>query len=278
MNRNKNAEKMTGNGTTAISVSIQGMIDPLLGKIADRAIYTAQTLDGLIDGLEIGGFTKDFHKIEKALRQEPLRRILRSMPMNTLHIAAHPSTVPSDEELEGIVAVANKSAQSGLCNAISFHLDMFPWFEVIEKAADPGLRLVFENLGGDAERGNTVAEAKKAAERFPDWRFLLDTAHAMETKALRDEGPDDFARALDGRIEQIHFSWPGNLYPRELMGLDFSTRHSLSTMAPEKTGALFEFLGRHPVPLVIIEGVVPEGEAGWELLRREIETVRSVVS
>lgn len=258
-----------------VSVSLQGMVDPVYAAVADRVRWAGQALAGRVDGVEIGCYSRALPAVAEALEEDDVRAVLRGFGANTLHVVEHPDSPLDEGTASAVVALANRAFQAELVGALSVHLDMGRWFDRFEAEADPGLTLAFENLDASARLGRTLADVADTLAARPRWGLVLDVAHALEMEAEGEPPPETYAERFRDRTAYVHFSWAGNLYPATLVGADFNTRHSLASLAPERTARLFALIRAFPPPQVVIEGVIPPGPAGFDLLVREIAALRS---
>lgn len=256
-------------GRAAISLALQGLVDPALEDRAALVLHAARTYAGVVDGFEIGFFTDQAQRHRAALERADVRAALGAFSANTLHFAARRGARPGWADLGPCIALAGELFEAGLVIHASLHLDMAELFAAARAAAPRGLPLLFENLDGDAARGASLEDCQAAAREHPRWGVVLDYAHALEAEARGGAGPEQFLRALGAAVGQVHFSWPGNLYPQALMGPGFSTRHSMIHLAPQAGERAARFLRQARPALVTIEGVVPPGPAGARMVRAE---------
>lgn len=266
-------------GRRAVSLSLQGIIDPALAEYGARVLYAARVYAGLLDGFEIGFFTDQVARHRPALERADVRAALAAFPANTLHVAARRGGPPAPADLKACAALAGELFQAGLLRHLSLHLDMDAHFDAVAAAAPEGLPLLFENTDRDAARGNGPGQCRAALAAHPRWGLVLDYAHALETEERGAEGPEALARLAGAALGQVHFSWSGDLYPRELVGPEFTTRHSMVHLASGAGAARARaFLRAAAPPLTTIEGVVPPGEAGRAMVLAEAALVRAALA
>lgn len=257
-----------------VTVAVQGIIDPALAGYDRRVEHLASCCAGALDGVEIGLFLQDLEPVACALQSDAARRTLAGLACNTVHFARRAGRGLERAELARAMAWANELFAAGLVRWVSFHLDLEPWFGAVEDLAAPGLPLLWENMDADAGSGATLDEAVAALAAHPRWDVVLDLAHAVETRDGGGAPPVRWAEALGGRVRQMHYSWPDNLYPERLMGPGFGTRHSFVHLLDEAPAEYAEVLRRLPEAVITLEGVVPPGDAGRAMLLREAAAVR----
>jgi len=261
-----------------ITLAVQGIIDPDYGTYSKRICYARDAFRDRLDGLELGFFADEVDEIENALNEGLTRRQLGLFRNNSVHIAARAGCAVKSQTIDKIMMLCNILFQEHLICSVNFHLDMSPIFHYISSLADPGLPLCWENLGADAISGNTCEEAVKAIRNYPDWGIVFDIAHALEMESAGQPPPEHFLKTMGDRIRQIHFSWPGNLYTENQVGLNFETRHSLVHLDCANGSEMFSVLQNSQAEVITIEGVVPPGSVGKQLVMTEIDLIKKATS
>ncbi|MEA3486500.1 MAG: hypothetical protein U9R20_02475, partial [Thermodesulfobacteriota bacterium] len=204
-----------------ITLAIQGIIDPQFANYKRRIQYVADVFMPFIDGIEIGFFSFQAGELANILLSDVTKEILREFKCNSIHVAQRPEQQVLREDIVCVMNMVNNLFSNGLVQTVSFHLDMAYLFELIAEQSDPGLNLLWENLGKDAHIGNTYDELTKAAIQYPEWGIVFDIAHAMEMESYGQPSLLEHFDTFKQRIRQVHFSWPGNLYSENQVGSDF---------------------------------------------------------
>lgn len=250
------------------TVAVQGVIDPEVGGLAQRMVYLARGLAGRIQGVEVGFFAHTIEDVEEAWADPTARRAMGSLPANSLHVAQR-AEIPLDQPtVRRVMALAGSLHRAGLIRCVSFHLDLLDWFDLFQSLGQ-GLDLRLENLGSDAAVGNTIDEVAAALRRFPAWGLVLDLAHAMEMQGKDGAGPRGYLARVGDRVRQLHYSWPGNLYGE--LAPEIKTSHSLTCLDAGLTAGLPRLAAAAPCAMITLEGVVPPGALGLELLASEMD-------
>jgi len=259
-----------------VSLALQGLIDPALAGRELLLRHAVERYLGILDGVEIGFFVDQLDQYVAAFAAPGIREALAQFSCNSLHMVSRLGQAADDEMLIRGVALAGELYAQGVIGHASVHLDMASQATRAASLAESSLVLLFENTDSSADVGNTLEECKAALVRYPGRGIVLDYAHALEMEQAGGSGPEHYVRHLGDAVRQIHFSWPGNLYPEHLVGPDFSTRHSMLHLDPANAkDAARRLCGARP-SVVTIEGVVPAGPEGEAMVRREAALIHSI--
>lgn len=258
-----------------VTLALQGLVDPALRDRGALLRHVVRRYAGLLDGFEIGFFTAQAGEFAEALADPALREALAAFAANSLHLVTRGGSPRADSHLGAALELADTLHLAGVIRRASVHLDMAALPQLADRGTD-GVELLYENTDSDAAAGNTPAECEVALARHPERGIVLDYAHALEMERAGGAGPQRFIAGMGAAIRQVHFSWPGNLYPESLVGPGFSTRHSMVHLLPEAAEeARSKLRGVRP-EVVTIEGVVPPGEPGGTMVEREAALVRTL--
>lgn len=259
--------------TPRVGLALQSLIDPALADYGSRILWLDERLGSDLDSLEIGFFHEEAEPVAEAVRRPAVRAALGRKAGVSLHLASRSGGL-DPAGLAASLDLARDLARNGLLDRLSLHLDMEPCFAAVQALDLPGVALLFENPDSRAERDFAWDGLAAALERHPRFNLLFDLAHAAENQP-RGCDPRKIAQQGQGRIGQVHYSYPANLYDPALVGPGFATSHSLTCLLGREAAA-YARTAAGLCPDVTIEGVVPPGEAGLDLLRQEIALVRNL--
>jgi len=252
-----------------ITISVQGFIDPLLKDYRNRILFILDNFSEIIDGIEIGFFLDQIKDISKAFIDEKVLNALEQFTYNTIHVANRSSTILLNE-IEEVMQYATKLFESKTINHISYHLDLFEKFDYIQFLNDINIPLFWENLGNTAVFGNRFQDMLNAVQMYPEWLVTFDIAHAMEMALKGEPEIEKYIEEFHFIIDQIHFSWPENLYSKIILDKNFDTAHSLVHLKKNKYQNFFDIIKKIKPKVITIEGVIPPGEIGIQLVHNEI--------
>ena len=260
-----------------ITLALQGIVDPKYKAYSKRIHHACKTYQDLVDGFDIGLFTYQSESIEKLFGDDLIREKLDHFEHNSVHVANSTDYPLKMEDITRIVGFCNSLFFDRLINSVSFHLDISPFFDHIRSLSSPGLTLLWENLGKDAGCANSYKEIVEASERFSDWGIVFDIAHALETESEGQPSIEKHIEFLNDKIKQMHFSWPANLYTEKQMGLNFITGHSLVHMNSDSERRIKPILKHSKAEVITIEGVVPPGDLGKQLIANEVDMIQKII-
>jgi len=261
-----------------LTLAAQGIVDPVYSDYAQRIVYIDRMFGDFFDGVEIGFFAHETEEMDNALSRIKNEGGLRPGGENSLHVAHRLGASLPDGWLETVMYRAGELYDEGLITFMGFHLDMIDIFDEVTRLAPPGLTLAWELLGADAQSGNRCADAETAVAGYPEWKAILDVAHIGEMERNGEPGVKVYFDRFQDNLKQVHFSYPGNLYPASLMGEGFTTKHSLVSLNEEYMDCYFGMLQSLHNVTVTIEGVAPPGPEGERMLRREATLAREWIA
>ena len=261
-----------------ISLAIQGAVDPDYSNYRDRIIYLHNNLKDSIDGFDIGFFSYQIDELQETFNSEDVTGILEVFNANSLHVASNKSRDADPGWVENLITFANDLFEKSLITSVCLHLDLIDLFDEISSETTDGLMLNWEVLGSDAPAGNTLEEVEKAIVRFPRWGMTLDVAHIMEMEHFGQPGVGEYLKKFRNKIRQIHFSWPDNLYSENQVGPDFVTSHSMVNLDTSVTEPLIRHISDFDVDVITIEGVIPFGANGLNLVKEEVRLIKKYIN
>ncbi|MEF2230671.1 MAG: hypothetical protein V3571_07070 [Pseudodesulfovibrio sp.] len=200
---------------------------------------------------------------------------LGSFGLVSFHLSmAHPYDAGEDgRDLPGNVldAVAGAMRRTG-CRDLTIHADCFArdgegLLQLIKNSCD--CRLALELMDATRAFGNRVEHCMPLMASHPDLGMVPDLAHLDEMRHVAS--PAETFEALAGRIRYVHGSLSGGRVAAEVQVHWYSRRDVRHVPAVLGGGDVIEDLAGLAVgyPL-ILEGAVPKGAAGLQLLRDEI--------
>ncbi len=259
-------------------MAIQGAIDPDYSNYQDRIIYLHNNLKDFIDGFDIGFFSYQIDELQETFNSEDVTGILEVFNANSLHVASNKSRDADSGWVEHLITFGNDLFEKSLITSVCLHLDLIDLFDEISSGTADGLMLNWEVLGSDALTGNTLEEVEKAIIKFPRWGMTLDVAHVIEMEHYGQPGIGEYLKRFRHKVRQIHFSWPDNLYSKKQVGPDFVTSHSLVSLDTTVTDSLIRLISGFEVDVITIEGVIPFGDRGLNLVKEEVMLIKKHIN
>jgi len=257
-----------------ITLSLQGIVDSELKTLESRIIYAREHLAEIVEGLEIGFFAHKIDDILESIEDNVVLEAIQGFQANSLHIAGFAKGEMNSKILDRVISLANDLYERESIKSIGYHLDMVEYFDYIRSSSISGLQLNWENLGSDASSCNTIEEVALAAQRFPEWGVTLDVAHILEMVPFGQPSIEEYLEKVGDYIKQIHLSWPGNLYSRDLVGPNTDARHSLLCVDTKTTSSLIKLISKLIVDTITIEGVIPLGREGIRFVKDEVSLIK----
>lgn len=261
-----------------ISLAVQGIIDPEHTNYSDRINLISKFYHGVLHGIDIGFFAHQVDTIVPQLSETNTRELLRKFQSNSIHVATVSPKHILEKDILLIVDLCNSFYQENLISSLSVHLDILSIIDRYKKYLDLGISLLWENTDKDAQKGNTFIECKNATYQYPDWNIVYDIAHGLEMEKAGEPAIEDTLKFFDKKVKQLHVSWPENLYPRRLVGDEFTTSHSFLHLAREHIPRISSLLGSTSAEMISIEGVVPPGDLGKEMIIKEVDFIRNLLT
>jgi len=258
-----------------ISLSLQGLIDPLLKNYNDKIIFISKIFPDIVDGIEIGFFLDQTIDVTKIFSSDKILNALNQYSYNTIHVANRSSSI-SLTDIGIVMQHANNLFKNQQIKHIGFHLDFFQKFDFILSLNKTNIPLFWENLGNTVNFGNRFQDMLKAIKLYPEWYVTFDIAHAMEMILKGEPYLKTYIKRLNLFIEQLHFSWPDNLYSDIIADKEFKTAHSFVHLKKNICPKYFDIVKKINPKIVTIEGVIPQGDIGIELVLREINFIKSI--
>ncbi|MFH1624223.1 MAG: hypothetical protein ABID54_03595 [Pseudomonadota bacterium] len=157
----------------------------------------------------------------------------------------------------------------GLC----VHPDLVDDFSALERFIVNGKYMGIEVLDENVTFGNHFSEIREILEEYEFLDLVLDTAHVQEMARKGEPDLDSYFDVFGDRVKEVHLSETGNYYENDFMSEDFTTSHSLLCADHGATEILPNLRRSFPVNYVI-EGIVPYGRYGEDLLKKEVEMLR----
>ncbi len=262
---------------TRISLALQSIIDPALADYGDRILWLEKHVGHNLDGMEIGLFHEHIDSVMPAVLRPKALAALGRMKTVSLHLAKRTPRLDM-EALKRCLDLGRQLLLACPLHRLSFHLDMEPCFHLLHTNVLPGVARLVENPDATAQPGFTWQEMAAFLDSHKGFQLLFDMAHAGEND--RDHcRPEDFIRQMGGTIGQIHFSYPANLYDAVVTEPEFTTSHSMASLLPPSAARNYAAtILDAPCRELTIEGVLPPGDVGRDLLLLEIALLRSLDS
>lgn len=261
-----------------ITLNIQGIIDPSYPNTTDKTHFILEEFLHLLDGIEIGFFSNDHAVLEEILTNGNFQNKIAELGFNTVHVASPNGTPAERQDMIHIIELCNSLYKSNIIQWVSFHLDLIDYFPDIIASATDGLPLLWENLGSIAKKGNSFKEIQQAAKQYPEWGVVFDIAHFLEMKSQTDSDIHHWLNSFINQVKQIHFSYPENLYSPSIVGDTFTTSHSLVHLCNDNLDSAMTQIFNTKPEVITIEGVIPPGDIGKDLLQKEISIIHQMAS
>jgi hypothetical protein len=240
-----------------------------------KAVEFALKSKADIDGLDIFVFT--FHGGGVSCIGDDLCYQIENFDFNVIHTTFHDidwaGKVDFKDFVKRIKALAKLLNQSGIEN-VSIHSDcFFCWPERVAGIIDEylnGYKISLELMDKNKSFGNTVGDYKKIVELLP-WAYLVpDLAHLSDYEGEERVAVFEDADLLD-RISYVHMSCHSSQIK------DQTHLKTVYSLIPEhlpcviaEEGLAYDLLPHATQYPVALEGALPFGEFGWEILEREI--------
>ncbi|MEE9213774.1 MAG: hypothetical protein V3U54_03130 [Thermodesulfobacteriota bacterium] len=169
--------------------------------------------------------------------------------------------------------IKNLFLQSNNIDGLCIHPDLVDDFSVLERFILNDKYMGIEVLDKNVKFGNRFSDIKKILEEYDFLSLVLDTAHIQE---MEEEGEPYLKQYIDffsDRIMEMHVSRSGNYYDMDKMSKDFKTSHSLLSIS---NNDIIKTIYKSKVSDAnyVLEGVIPYGEYGEGLLKKEVEYLK----
>ena len=163
---------------------------------------------------------------------------------------------------------------SDLCpslKGICVHPDLISHYDIWRELSSPRYYIAIEVLDGNALFGHRKRHIETLLNNYAYFDLVLDTAHIMETQAMGEPSLSQYASLFRSRIREIQVSHNGNYYQR--MPESFTTAHSLFAVAGNSEETIRVIKDLDDIN-VVIEGVIPPGPDGEQLLEQELSILQ----
>ncbi len=172
------------------------------------------------------------------------------------------------DEVEDLLRAAGNV--KGFC----VHPDLVADFSVLERLRVHDAYIGIEVLDPTVLFGNRFSQISGILKKFEFLDIVLDTSHILEMEKWGEPSYDFYLNHFRDKIREIHLSRPGNHYSPGRLTDKFSTNHSLFSTNSEGVNMLSGL----PLPENVnhvIEGVIPYGKYGEELLAKESRLLKA---
>lgn len=175
---------------------------------------------------------------------------------------------------EALFAIKNMLQEAKNVQGFCLHPDLVDDFSVLEELIVDDEYVGIEVLDGSVCFGNRFDEINRILQEHEFLKLVLDCAHVKEMEKNGEPNLAFYVDHFGEKIKEIHISQPGNHYDPNMMDGMFNTCHSLFSTNNGDAEMLTGL--RLPKNInYIIEGVVPCGKYGEELLRKEAQALKA---
>lgn len=157
----------------------------------------------------------------------------------------------------------------GLC----VHPDLVADFAVFRPLVSDDFYVAGEVLDEECDSYNTFTSIEELLSRHDYLGLVLDTAHIAGMVPAGEPPFEKYCEAFASRVVEVHISQTGNHYAAAEMGPTFGTNHSLLSLGTNKVAASLGPLQDISKLNLVIEGVIPAGDYGADLLENEVASL-----
>ncbi|GEM_PF-3173999 len=231
---------------------------------------------GLVDGFEFL-VTPDFVERDYKENKERFRDFFSGYKCNAFHLFGKAGLELGDNDwTRRCFDVMAPFFSAGLMQRAVVHPDHVCDMDFLERlSAEKGVLIGIETLGSSSFRDNRYRDIERILAEHSPFQLVADTAHIGEMVPLGEPPFDDYVTRFSDRLAQVHFSAPGNLYKGLDLDDEINTPHSLVSIAWKRPADFLPGINRVKGLPFTIEGVIPSGDKGEDMLRSEIEFLRN---
>jgi hypothetical protein len=178
------------------------------------------------------------------------------------------------QSIDKILRLLKQTSAGGVC----VHPDIVQNYLLFKSLAHNAEYFAIEVLDNKTDFGNKVEHIEPILAENKFLKLVLDTAHIQEMEALGEPNLKTYLRQYRDKIVEIHLSQSGNYYHPKKIFQGFNTWHSLLHLKQNndleiiKDSIDFENIN------LVIEGVIPPGEYGVSLLKKELEYIDKILN
>lgn len=223
-------------------------------------------------------FTLDSDLVDDMPILKQISEIMNMFETVLLHLHCRPHLRFGKNRFTSLAlsAVQRLSEKNSFIAGICVHPDLVADFSALTPFILPGAYVGIEILDMNACCANTFDEFKSILDEHPFLQPVLDTAHIQGMESGGEPSLESYITYFGDNIREIHVSQWGNFYDPGRMEESFTTDHSHFAAASGGKG-IPAILSRLVLPHFVIEGVIPEGTYGEELVAREVEMLRRAI-
>ena len=260
-----------------LNLQIHSLIEYSEKTLLERLVLTEKKFGKFLDGFEIYIFPEYSNK-QHQKDKEKISQILSKYHVNTFHLVANqqfPFNKNSEWAEQCFQTMHYYNCKKLITRAV-VHPDIFVDLDYLLQLSNKySIKIGIEILGEDASTGNTFTTISNIMTQYKDFDLVADTAHIYEM-TIRGEPPMDvYFKSFSNRLKHIHISAAGNFYNELNISEDIRTSHSLVSLKWKSLYQFIPIISRINNLLFTIEGVVPSGNFGKDLLLSEISFIRN---
>lgn len=265
---------------TKINIGIHGIIELNHLPLKEQLKIVSKEFPNEIDGFEIflfPNYVYNDHNKDK----ETIVEILNCYMYNTFHIYSNMDWMLGNNRwtrltYETIQFFWEKGIVQRAVVHPDFIQDMDDFYLIVK---DTGVKTGVETLGKSSKWGNKYEQIRDLLYKYEDLDLVADIAHIYEMAENTNVSVEKYIDSFSRRLNQIHFSAPGNYYGN-IQGIKdkIETPHSFVSIKWNDIKSFLPCFDRLKHLLFTIEGVVPSGKLGRKMLLNEIELIRETSS